>query len=201
MAYNGGAVIAMVGKDCVAIASDKRFGVQAMTLSTEFGKLFPVSDKLYYGLAGLVSDVQTLSEKFRFRSNMYSLREERDMTPKTFAHMVSSALYEKRFGPYYAEPVIAGLEKDGKPFICSMDLIGCINFAKDFVVIGTAGEQLYGMCESLWEPELEPEQLFECISQALLNGVDRDAISGWGAVVHVITPDQVITRTLKGRMD
>ncbi len=46
-----------------------------------------------------------------------------------------------------------------------------------------------------------PEDLFETISQALLNAVDRDAISGWGAVVHVITADGITTRTLKGRMD
>jgi 20S proteasome subunit beta 3 len=43
--------------------------------------------------------------------------------------------------------------------------------------------------------------LFETISQALLNAVDRDAISGWGGIVHIITADKVITRTLKGRMD
>jgi 20S proteasome subunit beta 3 len=63
----------------------------------------------------------------------------------------------------------------------------------------------------------EPEDLFETISQTLLNAVDRDAYSGWGAIVHVMwvslpqsktqhdfhcrTPNQVITRTLKGRMD
>jgi 20S proteasome subunit beta 3 len=95
-----------------------------------------------------------------------------------------------RFGPYFAEPCIAGLDvsKDGnvKPFICSMDLIGCINFATDFVVCGTAAPNLYGICESLWEPGLEAEDLFETISQALMNAVDRDALSGWGALVHIM---------------
>jgi len=75
-----------------------------------------------------------------------------------------------RFGPYYAEPVIAGLEKDGTPFICSMDLIGCINFAKDFCVIGTAGTNLYGMCESLWEPDLVIKLFFECIYFIVVKG-------------------------------
>ena len=28
--------------------------------------------------------------------------------------------------------------------------------------------------------------LFECISQSLMNAVDRDAVSGWGAVVTVM---------------
>ena len=32
----------------------------------------------------------------------------------------------------------------------------------------------------------EPEDLFETISQALMNAVDRDALSGWGATVHVM---------------
>ncbi len=60
MEYNGGALVAMVGKDCVAIAADRRFGVQAMTLSTDFSRIFPVGDKIKYGLAGLATDVQTL---------------------------------------------------------------------------------------------------------------------------------------------
>jgi 20S proteasome alpha/beta subunit len=59
------------------------------------------------------------------------------------------------FGPYFIEPIIAGLHKGtNNPFIASTDLIGCINFAKDFVVVGTASENLFGMAESLWEPDL-----------------------------------------------
>ncbi|KAI9020821.1 nucleophile aminohydrolase [Phycomyces nitens] len=199
MQYNGGSVVAMVGKDCVAIAADKRLGQQFMTVSTEFQKIFQASEKSFIGLPGLATDVLTLSERFRFKVNMYKMQEERDIEPKTLAHVVSSTLYERRFGPYFVEPVVAGLDKNNKPFICSMDLIGCINFAKDFVVSGTAGPNLYGMCESLWEPDMEPEDLFETISQALLNAQDRDALSGWGAVVHIITKDSIITRTLKSR--
>jgi 20S proteasome alpha/beta subunit len=68
--------------------------------------------------------------------------------------IITMELGENRFGPYFTAPVVAGLQKDGEPFICSMDYIGCINFAKDFVVAGTASTQLYGMCESLWEPDM-----------------------------------------------
>jgi 20S proteasome subunit beta 3 len=74
-------------------------------------------------------------------------------------------------------------------------------FTSDFVVAGTCSENLYGMCESLYRPDMEPEELFEVISQALLSAVDRDALSGWGAVVHVITPAGTMTRRLQARMD
>ncbi|XP_031559421.1 proteasome subunit beta type-3-like [Actinia tenebrosa] len=202
MEYNGAAIIAMTGKNCVAIAADRRLGMQAQTVSCDFQKIFQMGDKLFCGLPGLATDVQTVANRLKFRLNLYELRENRKIKPKTFLSMVSNLLYERRFGPYFVEPVVAGLDpKTNEPYIAAMDLIGCPMETKDFVVSGTCSEQMYGMCESIWEPDLKPEDLFEKISQALLNAVDRDAVSGWGAVVHVIEPDKITTRTLKARMD
>lgn len=231
----------MVGKDCVAIACDLRLGLQALTVSNNFPKIFQYGD-VFLGLTGLATDVSTVSDLFRYKVNMYRLREERNIAPRTFANLVSSSLYERRFGPYFVSPVVAGLDpKTGEPFICGFDSIGCIDFAKDFIVSGTATDQLFGMCENLWEPNLVcnlcepptrppplkalvlavfvfgchsesvvltmtitqqgPEDLFETISQALLNAVDRDALSGWGAHVYIIEKDKVTKRLLKGRQD
>ncbi len=60
MSYNGGCVVAMAGKNCVAIASDKRFGIRYSTVSMEFPKVFEMGPHLYLGLAGLATDVQTV---------------------------------------------------------------------------------------------------------------------------------------------
>nr|QBH73454.1 proteasome subunit beta type protein [Xibalbanus tulumensis] len=176
LTYNGGAIVAMTGKNCVAVAADRRFGVQAQTISLDFQKVFEMGPYLYLGLPGLATDTETVHERLRFRLNLYELRENRRIRPKTFAAMVSNLLYERRFGPYFVEPVIAGLDpKTFEPYICNLDLIGCPNTPEDFVVAGTCAEQLYGMCEVLWEPDLEPDDLFETISQALMNAFDRDA--------------------------
>ncbi|EEH19146.2 proteasome component PUP3 [Paracoccidioides brasiliensis Pb03] len=199
---DGGACVAMVGKDCVAIACDLRLGLQALTVSNNFPKIFNYAPSTYLGLTGLATDVSTVSDVLRFKVNMYRLREERQISPQTLANLVSSSLYEKRFGPYFVSPVLAGINNTtGEPFICGFDSIGCIDFAKDFIVSGTASEQLFGTCEGLWEPDLGPEDLFETISQALLNAVDRDALSGWGAHVYIIEKDKVTKRLLKGRQD
>ena len=64
------------------------------------------------------------------------------------------ALVTCRFGPYFCSPVIAGLEQDGTPYLCGMDTIGAIETAHDFMVAGTAPDSLYGMCESMWRPDL-----------------------------------------------
>ena len=39
MDHNGGSVIAMVGKECVAIASDLRLGNQALGISSNFQRV------------------------------------------------------------------------------------------------------------------------------------------------------------------
>ncbi|CAG5079577.1 Oidioi.mRNA.OKI2018_I69.PAR.g9286.t1.cds [Oikopleura dioica] len=51
------------------------------------------------------------------------------------------------------------------------------------------------------EPETPAEELFECVSQTMLSGCDRNAASGWGATVTIIQKDKIITRKLKARMD
>lgn len=191
----------MSGKDCVAIACDLRLGSQSLGVSNSFEKIFRY-DHVFLGITGLATDVTTLSETFRHKTNLYKLREDRSIEPETFTQLVSTTLYEKRFGPYFVGPVVAGINsRTGQPYIAGFDLIGCIDEAKDFIVSGTASDQLFGMCESLFEPNLEMDDLFETISQALLNAADRDALSGWGAVVYLIKKDKVIKRYLRTRQD
>lgn len=60
-------MVAMKGDKCVAIATDKRFGIQAQTISFDFQKVFEMGPHLYVGLPGLATDTQTVMEKLRFR--------------------------------------------------------------------------------------------------------------------------------------
>lgn len=60
MEMNGSAMVAMVGKNCVAIAADRRLGQQAQTLTMDFKKIFQMGPKLMVGLPGLATDVLTV---------------------------------------------------------------------------------------------------------------------------------------------
>lgn len=202
MEYNGSAVLAMAGKNCVGIACDRRLGINRFsTVSTDFPKAFRLNDRTFVGFAGLATDVQTLHLELRFRMNLYSLREEREMEPQVVSNLLASLLYGRRFSPWLVGPVVAGLDKNDNPFLSAFDFIGADCRATDFVANGTAAEQMMGVCESFYKPDMEPEDLFETLSQCMLAGLDRDCVSGWGANVHIITPKEVISRSLKSRMD
>lgn len=86
----------------------------------DFQKVFRVTDKTFLGLAGLGTDVQTVSQlyvgsielllafwqlisdlwvtvrRLKFKVNMYKMTEEREIKPKTLSALLSSMMYEKR---------------------------------------------------------------------------------------------------------
>lgn len=201
MEMNGGACVAMAGKECFVIASDNRLGEQFKTISMEVPKLHVINDHVVLGLTGLRTDQITFASKLEFRTKMYKLREERDISGKALTALVASMLYEARFGPWFVEPVIGSIDHDGKVYLCAMDLIGAPCEPEDYVCTGTCSEALHGMCESLWRPNLGPEELFEVVAQALLSSCDRDCLSGYGATVMIVTRDKVVTRLVSGRKD
>ncbi|XP_053991224.1 uncharacterized protein LOC128883168 [Hylaeus volcanicus] len=200
--YNGSAVVAMAGKECVAIACDRRLGSnQLQTVSANFKKVYSVNDKTLIGYAGLATDVQTMQNNLRFRLNLYKLREECDIQPGMLSNLVGTMLYGRRFAPWFVSPVVAGLNEKNEPFLSAFDFIGAACHAKDFVVAGTSCEQLYGVCEAFWRENMNPDELFETVSQCLLAATDRDCLAGWGAYVYIQTPTLRIVKTLKSRMD
>ena len=113
-----------------------------------------MNDKVYTGLTGLASDVISLDNLFKFRTNLYKLREDRDIKPAQFSALVSTMLYEKRFGPWFCEPIVAGLNDDDTPFLSGMDLIGAPVFTDSFVVAGTCTSNMHGMCEAMYRPDM-----------------------------------------------
>lgn len=52
-----------------------------------------------------------------------------------------------------------------------------------------------------WRPDMSPEELTEAVAQTMLGIIERDASTGWGAIVYTITKDNVTSRALKCRMD
>jgi len=199
---NGGTLLAMRGKECVTIASDLRLGSRMLTVQTDKTKAYKMGDLLYVGLAGLATDCQTIVQRLTFRKNLYELRENRTIKPKTLTKMLSNMLYEKRFGPYFCDPIIAGLDPvTYESYVSGQDLIGCICEPEDFVTIGTGQNSVLGMCENFWEKNMDADTLFEATAQALLGALERDAASGWGAIVYLITKEGVTAKTLKARLD
>jgi 20S proteasome subunit beta 3 len=193
----------MIGDKCCAIGSDQRFGVQYLTVASNMQKIFKIQDNILMGLSGLATDIQTFSLEIRRKVETYRIKENINLTPKLFINLVASTLYEHRWGPFFVNPIVVGLdEKDNfKPYVATYDSIGYITQSGDFEVAGTSSTMLYGACEAFYKKNLNSVELFETCSQCLLAGIERDCMSGWGAVVYVLTPGKIEAKRLKCRQD
>lgn len=99
--YNGGTLVGMVGKDCVGIAADRRFGKQMLTLANDFQRVFKMQDNIIMGLSGLGTDIQTFSALMEQKINLYTLKENKPMKPLTFCNLVAYSLFEKRYACHH----------------------------------------------------------------------------------------------------
>lgn len=200
--HNSGCVLAMCGDNCVAIATDHRFAAETQTICTDFKKVTHIAPHLFHGMTGLQCDILTVRGRLAFRKNIIEMNEDHSVTPQEYTELLSTFLFEHRFAPYYVDSIVAGLEaRAGEPYVCNLDSYGYANQTKDFVVAGNCAAQVYGMCETLWQPDMQPNQLFEVISQSMIGAMDRDAMSGWGATVYILEHDKLTERSLKTRMD
>ena len=89
-------MVAMAGKNCVAIATDTRLGQQYTTISQNYQRVFKVNDRTLMGIAGLATDVSTFQSLLKFKTNLCKLDEGRDMKATTFSKLVATTLYEHR---------------------------------------------------------------------------------------------------------
>lgn len=199
--YYGGSSLAMIGKDGIVITADKRFGNQASTLHSNFNRLYKITDRIILSLTGFVPDCQILYKILRKHINMFKLNQQREIEPNEFTSLLSYILYSKRFSPYIISPIIAGFDRENIPHLYTMDLIGCVSTHKDFASSGTAQNNLTGISDVLFVEGMETEDLFVTTTQAFLNAIDRNALSGWGANSIILTPTKRIHREVKTRQD
>lgn len=121
------------------------------------------------------------------------------MKAHTFAHLVGSTLYEHRFGPFFVTPIVIGLQ-DGKPLVYNYDSIGTQSCSEPFSYIGSSGNTMASLCEGMYREDLSPQELSDVLSHVIVGGIDADILSGWGAIVYIMTKDGIEAKYLKTKM-
>ena len=193
LSYHGGSILAMAGKDSAVLVLDKRIGAGNNLIGDECCRVLEASKRSLLAVRGIQGDVQSLLEDVAARLRLRRLEEGDDacQEPKTLASLVSVMLYGQRArggAPGYSvEPVIAGLDANGEPYLCAQDGLGAKMTSRTFVVAGTAAQSLYGSCEALYKPDLAEADLVEAACGAMAAGLDRDCLAGRDVAVHVVS--------------
>mmetsp|Transcript_42505 Transcript_42505/g.66582 ORF Transcript_42505/g.66582 Transcript_42505/m.66582 type:complete len:202 (-) Transcript_42505:717-1322(-) len=201
MANINGTVIAMVGKDCTAIASDRRLGLENITIGTNSSKIFQITKSVSVGMCGLFSDIASIKQSLEYNMSLYKISSQENVNRDTIVRMIVKILYLHRLSPYIAEIIVMGLGNEKETSLINLDCLGAIAYSTNFSVAGSSSESLYGVCEVLWKPYLDKKRLLKTLTSCFLHSIERDCISGWRGLVHLFDDNGISTKIIKTRMD
>ncbi|MFA4824153.1 MAG: archaeal proteasome endopeptidase complex subunit beta [Methanoregula sp.] len=185
----GTTTIGIVFKDGVILATEKRATMGYMIASKKAKKVYKVADRIGMTTAGGVGDAQQLARILTVECNLYQIRRSRSITVGASATLLSNYLNQNRYFPYYVQLLVGGIDENG-PSVYSVDAMGGATKEEEIVATGSGSPMAYGVLEDRFRKDMNEDEAIDIAIRALKSAMKRDAGSGEGIHVVVITKDK-----------
>ena len=183
----GTTTVGIVCKEGVVLAADRRATAGTMIAHKRTKKVFRIDDNLGLTTAGLVGDLQQLARYITAEAELYKLKRGVRMTVEAAATLTANILAGRRFYPYYVQLVIGGVDRKGN-HVYSLDLAGG-SLPDKYVSTGSGSPYVYGVLEDHYKDDLGISEGADLAIRAVSVAMRRDAASGEGIDVAMITND------------
>jgi len=185
----GTTTIGLVFSEGVVLATEKRATMGYMIASKKAKKVYQVADRIGMTTAGGVGDAQQLARILTVECSLYQIRRSRPITVGAASTLLSNYLNQNRYFPYYVQLLVGGIDDHG-PSVYSVDALGGATKEDDIVATGSGSPMAYGVLEDRFRPGMNEEEAIELAVRSLKSAMKRDAGSGEGIHVVVITKDR-----------
>ena len=169
----------------VVVGADHRATMGHFIANKSVQKLFKISENVALTTAGLVGHAQSLSRTLAAELRLYELKRNTPMTVRGAATLTANILVGR---PHYVQLLIVGTDEDG-PSVYSIDSAGG-SIPDDYCATGSGSPYMYGVLEDQYKHGMTQNQALKIAAKALLASAQRDAASGNGMDLAVITKDK-----------
>ena len=168
----------------VVVGADHRATMGHFIANKSVKKLFNISNYVALTTAGLVGHAQSLSRTLSAELKLYELKQGKPMTVKGAATLTANILVGR---PHYVQLLIVGVDSSG-PSVYSIDSAGG-SIPDVYCATGSGSPYMYGVLEDQFKLKMSEKEALRVAAKALLASAQRDAASGNGMDLAVITPD------------
>tara|TARA_Y100001970_G_scaffold273877_1_gene372706 strand:- start:24765 stop:25391 length:627 start_codon:yes stop_codon:yes gene_type:complete len=168
----------------VVVGADHRATMGHFIANKSVQKLFGISDYVALTTAGLVGHAQSLSRTLSAELRLYELKHGKPMTVKGAATLTANILTGR---PHYVQLLIVGVDDSGSS-VYSIDSAGG-SIPDVYCATGSGSPYMYGVLEDQFRDAMSEKDALKVAAKALLASAQRDAASGNGMDLAVITPE------------
>ena len=166
----------------VVVGADHRATMGHFIANKSVQKLFQIGDKLALTTAGLVGHAQSLSRTLSAEVALFELRRQQSMTVKGAATLTANILSGR---PHWVQLLIVGIDEDGG-HVYSIDSAGG-SIPDVYCATGSGSPYMYGVLEDGFSSGMSETEALKLAARALHASGQRDAASGNGMDLAVIT--------------
>ena len=186
----GATAVGVTFEGGVALASERRVAFGNFLVSKSTRKTFEITPRVGAACAGLVADMQILSLQISALAKIRKMELKRDIPTNTVAKMMSNMMYERRYFPLLTQVIVGGVV--GKPVLYTLDPLGSV-LPDDYAAVGTGAEMALGVLDPQFKPGMSRDEAVSLAKKAVASASMRDAASGDGTDVMIITGEKIET--------
>ncbi|ADM28716.1 proteasome endopeptidase complex, beta subunit [Ignisphaera aggregans DSM 17230] len=190
----GATAVGIKVNDGVVVAAEKRISYGGYIVSRAGKKVFRIADHMVIAAAGLFADMQSLSRIISAEIMYRELLSSSKMRVRAAAKLLSAILYSYKLMPFLSEIIFAGFDEEGY-HLYVLDPVGSI-IEDDYAAIGTGASIAIGVIESEYKNTLTIDQATELAIKSVKAAISRDAVSGDGIDIAVVTNNGINERSI-----
>ena len=190
----GATVVGITYKDGVILGAEKRLTYGTQVVSRSGKKVFKISNTVGAACAGMVADMQVLVREMTSYVYVREIELHRPLPPNAVAKLMSVMMFERRFAPLLTQVIVGGV--DGASSIYVLDPLGSV-IPDEYATVGTGAEVAIGVVEAGYKKGMTEDEAKELALKAIRAAILRDAASGDGVDLLIITKDGIREETIK----
>ena len=198
----GTTTVGLKCNDGVVFATEKRATMGNLIAHKNADKIFKIDDHIGATIAGGVGDAQSLMKYISAEVALYRLRNGARISVESAATLTANILHSSRFYPYFVQSLIGGMDDNG-PALFSLDPTGGL-IGDKMISTGSGSPVAYGVLEDRYHDDIDIEEGIDVAVRAIQSAMDRDAFSGNGIRVAIVTkegfkmlPEEEVTSRLR----